>query len=370
MTRIAVPIPHTLVKTSEQLLYLVYGNNEVYRREAKFSILTALSQLRNSESLCIRIMTDRPQDYSGWPVDIVVLSEETLLQWQGQNGYHHRRKACAMASGLQLAEKTLFADTDTLFLKNPHRLLKLISPEKYLMDSFEYHWKEVSARQTYLKLGACLQPYGIKPDSDFKLYNSGLCGLTEGDTPLLEKSIGFIDEWTQDSFDIHTIEQIALSFAMRDKSVKETKKYVYHYFAKKRYFHAMQAHFFALYGEDYRSELISLSREVPYHVPQPSLWKQLQIKWRLRKLGAEFKRIGRDLHYGIELSNNPYHSACRHEWWKNAAREIGRWDLQKQQRILNLDNGSWPDILPKPVRQKDQQAILSFLREQLTSTPR
>lgn len=370
MTCIAVPAPHTLVKTPEQLLYLVYGNNEVYRREVKFSILTALSQLNNGESLCIRIMTDRPQDYSGWPVDTVALSEETLHQWQGQNGYHHRRKACAMASGLKLAEKTLFADTDTLFLKSPHRLLKLISPENYLMDSFEYHWQQVSTRQTYLKLGTCLQLYGIKPDSDFKLYNSGLCGLTDGDTPLLEKSIGFIDEWTQDAFDIHTIEQIALSFAMRDKSVQETKNYVYHYFAKKRYFHAMQAYFFALYGEDYRSELISLSREVPRHVPQPSLWKQLQIKWRLRKLGAELKRIARDLHYGSELSDNPYHSACRHEWWKNAAREIGRWDSQKQQRMLNLDKGSWPKILPKPVRQKDQQAILSFLREQLTSAPR
>lgn len=367
MTCIAVPIPNTLVKTSEQLLYLVYGNNEVYRREVKFSILTALSQLRNSESLCIRIMTDRPQDYSGWPVDIVVLSEETLHQWQGQNGYHHRRKACAMASGLQLAEKTLFADTDTLFLKSPHRLLKLISPENYLMDSFEYHWKEVSARQTYLKLGACLQPYGIKPDSDFKLYNSGLCGLTEGDTPLLEKSIGFIDEWTQDSFDIHTIEQIALSFAMRDKSVKETKKYVYHYFAEKRFFHAMQAYFFAQHGEDYRPELISLCQEMPNRKPLPSRWQRLRIKWRLRKLNGALKKIARDLHYGCELPDTPYHAACRHEWWESASREISRWDRQKQQELLNLSNESWPETLPKPNKLQDQKVVLNYLLRNATS---
>ncbi|WP_414159659.1 hypothetical protein ACMGG8_12745 [Pseudomonas sp. BNK-45] len=370
MTCIAALAPHSLVKTPEQLLYLVYGNHEVYRREAKFSILTALSLLSNGESLCIRIMTDRPQDYVGWPVDIVTLNEEILHQWQGQNGYHHRRKACAMAAGLKLAEKTLFADTDTLFLKNPHQLLKKISPQHYLMDEFEYHWRDVSTRQNYLKLGACLQTHGIKPDSDFKLYNSGLCGLTNSDTPLLEKSIGYIDEWTQAPFDIHTIEQIALSFAMRDKPVQETKKYVYHYFAKKRFFHTMQARFFALHGEDYRCELISLSRELPRQVPEPSLWKQLQIKWRLRKLDGELKKIARDLHYGNALSSNPYHLACRHEWWKNASREIGRWDPQKQQRLLNLDSGSWPKVLPKPASQEDQEAILNYLREQLASTNR
>lgn len=58
-----------LEKTSHQLLYLIYGNQDVYRREAKFSILTALSQLKPGESLCIRVMTDRPQDYIGWPVE-------------------------------------------------------------------------------------------------------------------------------------------------------------------------------------------------------------------------------------------------------------------------------------------------------------
>ena len=102
-------------KARNQLLYLIYGNQDVYRREAKFSILTALSHVKNGELPCIRILTDRPQDYAGWPVETVLLTEETLTRWQGENGYHHRRKACAMAAGLKLAEKTLFVDTDTLF---------------------------------------------------------------------------------------------------------------------------------------------------------------------------------------------------------------------------------------------------------------
>ena len=72
----------SLAKPSHQLLYLIYGHQDVYRREAKFSILTALSQLKAGESLCIRVMTDRPQDYIGWPVETIALDEQTLAQWQ------------------------------------------------------------------------------------------------------------------------------------------------------------------------------------------------------------------------------------------------------------------------------------------------
>ncbi|MDK1397222.1 hypothetical protein [Pseudomonas protegens] len=363
MTRIAVFAPHSIEKAPQQLLYLVYGDNETYRREVKFSILTALNHLKNNESLRIRIMTDRPQDYAGWPVDTVVLTTETLQQWQGENGYHHRRKACAMAAGLGLAERTLFADTDTLFLKSPHLLLKKIRPQRYLMDRFEYHWRDVSARQSYLKLGECLQLHGIKLDSDFKLYNSGLCGLTDNDLPLLETSIGYIDEWTQGSFDIHTIEQIALSLAMHGKPVQETRKYVYHYFGEKRFFHAMQAHFFAQHGEEFSPELIQKCREMPRNKPLPMRWRRLLIKWRLRKLNRLHKKIGRDLLYGSELPDTPYHSACRHEWWESACREIGRWEGQQQ--LLNPDSESWPETLPKPRKIEAQQDILDYLRRQL-----
>ncbi|MEL7548429.1 hypothetical protein AAGV37_01045 [Pseudomonas protegens] len=365
MTCIAVLAPHSLEKAPQQLLYLVYGNNEVYRREVKFSILTALNRLENQGPLCIRIMTDRPQDYAGWPVDTVVLTDETLQQWQGQNGYHHRRKACAIAAGLKLAGKTLFADTDTLFLKSPHLLLKKIRPQHYLMDRFEYHWQEVSARENYLKLGERLQYHGIRPDSNFKLYNSGLCGLTDSDGLLLETSIGYIDEWTQGSFDIHTIEQIALSFAMRNDSVQETRDYVYHYFAEKRFFHAMQAHFFNTYGEDYHPELIEKCQEMPRSKPLPRPWQRLRIKWRLRKLKGGLKKIGRDLLYGSEVPDNPYYSASRHEWWECACREINRMDEQQRNQLLNLNSGLWPELLPKPRRHEDERLILNYLHRQL-----
>ena len=349
----------------QQLLYLIYGDKDVYRREAKFSMLTALAQLKRGESLCIRIMTDRPQDYAGWPVETITLDEQTLKAWQGDNGYIHRRKACAIAQGLRLADKTLFVDTDTLFLESPLRLFEKIAPGQYVMDRFEYDWSTVCARADYVKLGQHLQAHGINAQNSFKLYNSGLCGVTAGDSAMLEESIRLIDEWTQGSFDIHTIEQIAISFAMRDKPVQEAKKLVYHYFAEKNFFHAMQKHFFTLHGEQFRPQLPALCTEVPRCKPIPSPWQRLRIKWKLRNKSASLKKVGRALLYGSAAPEHPYYEVCRHEWWESASREILRWDESKQQTFFGPHKGRWPKQLPKPARAKDEQTIIAYLRKRL-----
>jgi len=354
-----------LEKTPHQLLYLIYGNQDVYRREAKFSMLTALAQLKRGESLCIRVMTDRPEDYAGWPVDTIALSEQTLAQWQGENGYHHRRKACAIAQGLKLAHKTLFVDTDTLFLESPHRVFEKIGPGRYVMDRFEYDWSYVCERPDYVKLGRCLQAHGISSNNSFKLYNSGLCGVTDGDTPLLEESIRLIDEWTQGSFDIHTIEQIALSFAMRNQPVQQAKKFVYHYFAEKRFFHAMQKHFFSRHGEPFRPELPTLCTEVPRCKPVPSPWQRLRIKWQLRNKHKSVKKVGRDLLYGSAAPDHPYYEVCRHEWWESASREILRWEEDQQKRFFGTEKGRWPKHLPRPTKSSDEQTIIAYLRERM-----
>jgi hypothetical protein len=354
-----------LEKKPHQLLYLIYGNQDIYRHEAKFSILTALAQLKQGESLCIRVMTDRPQDYAGWPVDTIPLSDETMAQWQGENGYHHRRKACAIAHGLKLADKTLFVDTDTLFLDSPHRVFEFIKPGCHVMDRFEYDWSYVCERADYVKLGRCLQRYGISSTNSFKLYNSGLCGVTNSDTPLLDESIRLIDEWTQDSFDIHTIEQIALSFAMRDRPVREAKKFIYHYFADKRFFHSMQNHFFGRHGEQFRPELLLLCTEVPRRKPVPAPWQRLRIKWKLRNYTKSMKKVGRDLLYGSAAPEHPYYNVCRHEWWESASREILRWDEAKQKRFFGTEKGHWPKHLPRPAKSTDEETILAYLRKRI-----
>lgn len=353
-------------KTRHQLLYLVYGNQDVYRREAKFSILTVLSQAKNGECPAIRILTDRPQDYAGWPVETVLLDEQTLTQWQGDSGYHHRRKACAIAAGLKLAEKTLFVDTDTLFTSDPNSLFKHISPGQSVMDRFEYDWKDVFQRQGYRKLARDLSAEGVTPDSGFKLYNSGLCGVTDCDSALFEESIRLIDAWTLGGFEIHTIEQIALSYAMRERPVVEARKHVYHYFAEKRFFHAMLEFFFSQHGEQFSQRLVDLCQDVPRVKPFPSAWQRLKIKWKLRKQSGVLRKVGRDLLYGSAAPEDPYYSVCRHEWWECASREILRWDESRQKKLLNQ---SWPKQLPRPDKPEDEKVIMNYLKKRVL-TPR
>ncbi|MEX5547312.1 hypothetical protein Q1J68_17010 [Pseudomonas pergaminensis] len=350
-------------KPSHQLLYLIYGKQDVYRREAKFSMLTALAQLKPGESLCIRVMTDRPQDFIGWPVETVALDDATLTQWQGENGYLHRRKACAIAQGLKLADKTLFVDTDTLFLKSPHRVFELIKPGQYVMDEFEYDWSYVCKRPDYLKLGTHLHTQGVSASNSFKLYNSGLCGIRDTDMPMLEASIRLIDEWTQDSFDIHTIEQVAISFAMRGQTVRESRKFVHHYYADKRFFHAMHAYFFSLHGETFSPELVARCLDVPQFKPVPSAWQRLRIKWKLRNQRKHVKRVGRDLLYGSAAPEHPYYDVCRQGWWESASREMRDWDEAEQRQFFGAHNAGWPKQLPRPAKSADERAIVDYLRQ-------
>lgn len=354
-------------KVGHQLLYLIYGDNDVYRLEAKFSILTALAHGNRSTLPSIRILTDRPEDYLGWPVETLALSPQVLSEWQGKNSYIHRRKACAIAAGLKLAKKTLFVDTDTLFLADPDLLFKQIQPGQYLMDRLEYDWGYVCKRESYQKLGVHLRAKGITPDSGFKLYNSGLCGVTDNDGALLAQVVGLIDECTEGGFDIHTIEQIAISFALRNQTIEVGNKYVHHYFGEKRFFHSMHAHFFALHGEAFSEQLVERSREVPNIRPFPSAWRRLKIKWQLRRQRGALHRIGRDLLYGSAAPENPYYALCRHHWWDSASSQILRLNPEHRQQLFG-ELRHWPPHLPSPSKAQDKTLIMAHLRKRIMSS--
>lgn len=359
----------TIKKVPAQLLYLVYGGKDVYRREAKFSILTARARCKNPDDLIIRVFTDKPEDFDGWPVEVLPLSEATLTQWQGNNGYYHRRKACAIAAGLELAEKTLFVDTDTLFESDPQRLFERVSPHHYLVDEIEFLWSEVRSRPEFVKLDSYLRSTGQSVPSDQHLFNSGVCGLMAGDGALMKASIALIDEWTAHISDLHTLEQIALSFALRDRKVAETRSSIYHYFSDKDFFHAMQAVFFERHGEFYRPELLTLQREVPRRRPMPSMLQRLRIKLHLSRQDKDLQKVGRDLLYGSGTADTAYVKACRQVWWEQGLRQIQRRGMTAQPDVKALARGKWPASLPKPGNSEVEKSLRSYLQRRLHEAP-
>lgn len=304
---------------SHQLLYLLYGGNEVYRQEARFSILTALREQRIPGSFTISVMTDEPLAFDGWPVNVIPLTTAMLADWKGVNGYTHRRKACAIAAGVKLADKTIFVDTDTVFFKDPATLFERINDQQYLMDQFEWTWREAAKRPVYQRFAADLVARGKAPADTLKLYNSGICGITRANAGMMDAVIALIDEWADHGSTLHTIEQIAVSFMMGDSKVVTARDCVNHYYAKKRYHHAMNKGFFETYGEQYRTDLPQLSATVPVFFPGPGLVTRTLAKVRLLSVAKPLRQAAKMIIYGQAISTPDYLEAyCRHALWNRA----------------------------------------------------
>ena len=301
---------------SHQLLYLLYGNNAVYRQEAKFSILSALRQQRVPASFTITVMTDQPHAFEGWPVTVIALDAETLAHWQGVHGYTHRRKACAIAEGVKLADKTIFVDTDTVFFKDPAQLFSRVTEQQYLMDQFEWTWAEAKHRPDYVAFAHDLTTKGTAPDDCMKLYNSGICGIVRSNGGIMDGVIERIDAWKDHYCKLHTIEQIAVSFAMGQSRVVTAHDCINHYYAKKRYYHAMNRGFFDKHGEQYHPALPRLSARVPVFFPEPSLLAKIKALPRLLRVEKPFKAAAKLIIQGLTLPLAPdLRPHCQRALW-------------------------------------------------------
>ncbi|AOA06338.1 hypothetical protein [Pseudomonas sp. TMW 2.1634] len=307
-----------------QLLYLLYGDKEVYRLEARFSILSALRHRKNPADFTITLMTDQPEAFDGWPITVLSLSEETLGIWQGAGGYSHRRKACAIQAGVMLAGKTIFIDTDTVFFKDPALLFKRVTDDQFLMDEFELSWAQASRRAWYRPLVTHLDAEYIAPAPALRLFNSGVCGMTNANSHIVEGAISLIDQWAHLGARILTIEQIALSFMLYGRRVIEANDCINHYYAVKRYHHAMYRAFFHEQGEGYRDDLPEASFAVPDRLPRNPLRDRLRLKWKFMRQGAVPRKAAKFYMLGKRANRCPYLEACKLLWWAVAVEELKR----------------------------------------------
>ncbi|MEW9679263.1 hypothetical protein [Pseudomonas sp. TE50-2] len=303
---------------SNHLLYLLYGKKTAYLHEAKFSILSALRHQADRESFSITVFTDHPEAFEDWPVRTVFLDEATLAQWMGPAGYVHRRKAMAIRQGMELAEKTIFVDTDTIFVKDPAILFERVSDEHFLMDQFEFCWQHASQRDDYTGLVAELAANQRSPSPSLRLYNSGICGMTRHHTGLLDEAIALIDQWAHLHTQLHTLEQIAVSFMLGDKQVVEARDCVHHYYSQKSYYHAMVGLFFQRFDEQFSRALVEVSRGVPSHIPPPNLTHRVGNRFRLMGLSSELRKVGRYYLLGRKPSTCVYLDATRYVFWDKA----------------------------------------------------
>nr|WP_245614652.1 hypothetical protein [Pseudomonas parafulva] len=341
----------------QQLIYLLYGKRRTYQLEAKFSILTALARCEPGECPVIRVLTDEPQAFAGWPVEVVRLDAQTLQAWAPDGSYTHRRKACAIAQACEWAQKTIFIDTDTVFLQPAQRLFEQVGAGQFLIDEVESSWAKASRKRHYRALTRGLAATGQLPPDDLQLCNSGVLGLAHENAAVAQRAIARIDDWAAYSRELLTIEQIAFSFEIYGARINQARGLISHYYAMKPYLHAIQDVFFARHGEGFHAYMPALALQVPAYRPLPSWLMRVGVKLSLLRVPRELRGVARKLLYGSAISGDEYLQACKVVWWRSAI------DDMRMLGGLDWTNG-WPAGLPR-LKRRDERVISKIARESL-----
>lgn len=225
-----------------QLLYLIYGKDTPFL-EGRFSILSAFAAAKDAQPN-ITVMTDRPEAFSKFPVNIVRLDAPTLKAWRGPHDFIHRTKICALLAWLEQVEKAVLIDADTLFLQSPSRLFERISPGNALMHQDEGlvfaklpHRLVADGLRAHFPNGtvalASGETYTMRAEP--RMWNSGVVGVHQEDRSKVQTALELTDAMCA-HIHAHTIEQFAFGLVF-DERMKLSPAYnlVEHYWAAQPY---------------------------------------------------------------------------------------------------------------------------------------
>lgn len=215
--------------------YIVYGNNQIYYDGVKFSFLTLMNWTSLNDSIEIVVLTEKPEEFKNYPINILKLSRKQISSWSLNNAYHFRIKNRGLAYimdclDLKNEDKILFFDADTYFHKSPLKLFDLIQPHQalfYLNEGLIYKRKRFkvyvqSLEGKIINVGG--QKYQLSKSSS--LWGSLMIGIMPNMRSSLEWSDLLLLKF-HDMVPSHTIEPFALSESLlRKYQLVEGKKFV------------------------------------------------------------------------------------------------------------------------------------------------
>ena len=79
------------------LLYIVYGDDQVYYDGAIFSFLTFMHWLEADSCIEIYLLTEKPEKFIGYPVNLILMSDQQKNEWSLNGQYHFRIKNRGLA---------------------------------------------------------------------------------------------------------------------------------------------------------------------------------------------------------------------------------------------------------------------------------
>lgn len=222
------------------LVYLAFGD-KTYLLEARYSILSALSFLRDYNELRITIFTDKPDYFLDLPVETSSISTVELDLLKGPFNYFARPKLVLLRKILEQSQgKVIFVDTDTYFIKSPLELFTAISDSVFVLhknegDLFINH--QVFANRLKEKFPT-LKVSGTSSGSvdlvpgNCPYWNSGVIGLSIERLTSLDRTLNIIDSLDPACFG-PTIEQLFLGLVFHNEGViTPAEDFVIHYWDK------------------------------------------------------------------------------------------------------------------------------------------
>lgn len=311
-----------------QLVYLAFGA-DTYHQEALFSIASAIARLGNPPQLPldIQVFTDNPAPYAGLPVRIRPLSRETREAWCLPHGYHFRSKHVALGEVLKESALALLIDTDTFFHASPMALFERIQPGTLLVNARTMRYRQGAASPLYSVLAPELIQQGMA-DDEMWLLNSGVIGLYQCDSALLDRSLELMDRYYPRTPTAYTLEEFCLTLAAYKKyRISECPELIHHYWSRKQLMRAkVQAWARKHGGQPLSAAALADVNQVTDHVPRPPALQRLLYKAATLALPPEQRQFMREILYGCYDHPNEFDRACAPVWWDKA-----RQNLQERQ---------------------------------------
>jgi heptosyltransferase-3 len=220
------------------------------------------------------VLTERPDYFSNFPIDVLEITSSLKDAWTVGGRYHFRIKNRGLRYITEQypdMDKLLFLDTDTYFTEDTSHIFDEIDADKALLFYPEENIYEASGKNEYCKLHNQNfklpngEGYKLSPDS--VMWNSGVIGLDSNMFEQIDYADDIILVFMETDCKAHTIEQFALSEALRrNYTLVAAKNWVNHYSTsgRKDYARGVLVDFFKEHGHRSFDEQIKAAGKISF----------------------------------------------------------------------------------------------------------
>jgi hypothetical protein len=216
-------------------LYLVIGNDRLLHQELYCSLLS-LQSIEVEKDFEVVIYSDGhviiEESFFDFTIRIKLISQVQISNWTSESKLLLALKPIVIKDFFSNHKgNVIYLDVDTFFIKDPSRLFNEIDKGNVVMHLRENILKRRKDYYDYISNNQFNLSDGSKYtiDTRTEMWNSGVVGISDINTGLIDEIIILIDQIRRDK-KWHTIEQFSISyFFQKNKKLISADEYIFHY---------------------------------------------------------------------------------------------------------------------------------------------